>query len=123
MKLPQTAYAPEIRAAVGVVFLLFQIVAVAHARFVPSRWLAWAPNDYASWYRLQVQSKGRSLSSDEVRARYHLPTEGVYENPIQNIMDIVRQRERTYGQTDGVRVDLVYRPNGGVTQEWLWPEN
>jgi hypothetical protein len=113
---------PEMRRSAGIALLLLQMVSVAHARFVPSRWLAWAPGDYAVGYRLQVQIKGRSLSSDEVGARYQLPPEGVYENPAQNIIDIVRQRERTYGRNDQAEVVFVYRPNGGLPEEWRWPE-
>src|ERR1700676_3377367 len=36
------------RRLLGITFLLLQVAAGIHARFVPSRWLgAWAPNDYA----------------------------------------------------------------------------
>jgi hypothetical protein len=106
----------------GISLLLLQIVSVVHARFVPSRWLAWAPNDYAVGYRMQVQINGRALSADEIGKRYYLPSEGMYENPVQNMIDIMRQRERTYGRNDHAEVKLVYRPNGGTPQEWRWPE-
>ena len=108
--------------AAAICLLFLQIVSVIHARFVSSRWLAWAPNDYAIGYRLQVQVNGRNLSADEVRKRYALPPEGVYENPAQNLIDIVSQRERTYGRNDHAEVVLTYRPNGGLAQEWRWPE-
>ncbi len=110
------------RRLAGIVFLLLQLGSVVHARFVPSRWLAWAPNDYAVWYRLQVRIKERLLSADEIGQRYRLPTERVYENPAQNIMDIVRQCEQTYGRDDRAQVVLFYRPNGGATRQWRWPE-
>jgi hypothetical protein len=110
------------RRSAGICLLLLQIVSVVHARFVASRWLAWAPNDYAVGYRMQVQIDGRALSADEIGNRYHVPSEGVYENPAQNLIDIVRQRERTYGGNDHAQVELVYRPNGGSPQEWRWPE-
>ena len=106
----------------AICLLLLQIVSVIHARFVPSRWLAWAPNDYAVGYELQVRISGRRLSGDEVGKRYELPSEGVYENPAQNLIDIIRQREQTYGRNDQAEVVLVYRPNGGSPQEWRWPE-
>ena len=73
----------------AICLLLLQIVSVVHARFVTSRWLAWAPNDYALSYKIQAQVNGRELSTDEIGKRYHLPAEGVYENPAQNLVDIV----------------------------------
>ena len=110
------------RRLVGIVFLLAQVGAVIHARFVPSRWLgAWAPNDYAVWYRLQVRIHERPLSTDEVGQRYGLRAESVYEYPPQNLMDIVRQREQTYGHADNAQVVLTYHVNRGPTQEWRWP--
>jgi hypothetical protein len=105
----------------GITLLLLQIVSVVHARYVSSRWLAWAPNDYASGYRLQVHVGGRDLSGDEIWSRYHMASEGVYENPVQNLKDMVSQRERTYGRKDKAEVVLTYRPNGGPAQEWQWP--
>ena len=113
---------PGMRRWAGFCLLLLQIVSVVHARFVPSRWLAWAPNDYAVGYRMQVHIDGRGLSFAEIWNRYQLHSEGVYENPIQNLIDIVRQRERTYGHNDQAEVVLAYRPNGGTPQEWRWPE-
>jgi len=89
---------------------------------VDSRWLAWAPNDYAIWYRLTVHMNGRDLSPDEIAKRYGLVPEQVYENPARNIMDIVEQRELTYGRNDHAEVLLVYRPNGEPPQEWRWPD-
>jgi len=106
----------------GICLLLLQIVSVIHARFVPSRWLAWAPNDYAIGYKMRVRIDGRALSAEEIGNRYHLLSEGVYENPAQNLIDIMRQREFTYGLQDHAEVELVYRPNGGLPQEWRWPE-
>ena len=111
------------RRLVGIVFLLAQVGAVIHSRFVPSRWLgSWAPNDYAVWYRLRVRTGNRLLSPDEVGHRYGLYPESVYENPPQNLMDIVRQREQTYGRDDNAKVVLTYHQNRGPTQEWRWPE-
>jgi len=108
--------------AVAILFLLLQLVSFVYARFVPSRWLAWAPNDYAVDYTLSVQVDGRTLSNGETEARYGLPPKSMYENPPQNIMDIVRQYERTYGRKDHAQVLLQYRLNGGSQQQWQWPE-
>jgi hypothetical protein len=110
------------RRLLGIAFLLLQVAAVIHARFVPSRWLgAWAPNDYAVWYRLQVRVQDRPLSPDEVGQRYGLRAESVFEYPPQNLMDIVRQREQTYGRDDNAQVRLTYHEDRGPTREWRWP--
>jgi hypothetical protein len=37
-------------------------------------------------------------------------------------MDIVRQREQTYGRDDNAQVVLTYHQNRGPMQEWRWPE-
>lgn len=106
---------------VGILFLLLQVANMAHARFVPARWMCWAPNDYANWYRLDVRVNGRSLSPAEIEDRYQLPGENVYQNPAENIEDIVRQYEQTYGSKDGAEVNLMYREAGGQLREWQWP--
>jgi phage tail protein X len=71
---------------------------------------------------MHVQINGRELSGDEIGQRYYVRSEGITENPIQNLMDIVRQREQTYGRNDHAAVELVYHPNGGPAREWRWPE-
>ena len=111
------------RRLLGIALLLLQVIAVIHARFVPSRWLgSWAPNDYAVWYRFQVRVGNRLLSPEQVGQRYALRSESVYENPPQNLMDIVRQREQTYGRTDNAQVVLTYHQNREPMQGWRWPE-
>jgi len=105
----------------GIAVLLLQCGPIVRSRLVDSRWLAWAPNDYAVWYRLTVHMDGRDLSPDEIAKRYGLLSEQVYENPARNVMDIVEQRERTYGKDDHAEVLMVYRPNGEPSKEWRWP--
>ncbi len=107
----------------GILFLLLQCGSVVNRRFVSSQWLAWTPNDYAVWYRLQVHLDGRDLSPAEIARRYGLAAEQVYENPARNIMDMVQQRERTYDRGDHAEVLLVYRPNGESPQEWRGRRN
>src|SRR4051812_9183584 len=109
-----------LRSAAGITFLLVQLGFIIHARFVPARWLCWAPNDYAVQYQLQVKTRGHDLSPAEIQARYHVPEHGWYENPAENIMDIVRQYECTYGKGDGAEVRLSYQLDGGERREWLW---
>jgi hypothetical protein len=109
------------RRPLGIVFLLLQLAAIAHARFVPSRWLAWAPNDYAVWYQLDVGVNGHFLSPQEIEQRYQLPAEHVYQNPPQNIIEMIEQYERTYGRNDHAEVVLRYCVNGRSSVEWRWP--
>jgi len=111
------------RQAVGIVFLLFQVTNMVHARFVPARWICWAPNDYATWYRLEVRVNGRSLTSAEIEDRYQLPGEYFYQNPPENIEDILRQYEQTYGKKDPAEIRLLYRVAGGPSQQWQWPQH
>jgi hypothetical protein len=110
-----------VRRTIGTLFLLAQLGLVGYARFVPTRWLCWAPNDYAVQYELQVRMSGRDLSPVEIQKRYQLPHKGWYENPAENIMDIVRQYERTEGRNESARVLLVYSVDGGQAREWQWP--
>ena len=111
-----------VRRTAGIAFLLAQAALVAYAQFGPSRWLCWAPNDYAVEYQLHVKARGRELSPAEIQARYHVADHGWYENPAANIMDIVRQYEQTLGKNDTAQIQLIYRVDGGQTAEWRWPE-
>jgi len=111
-----------VRFTVATLFLLAQIALVGYARFVHTRWLCWAPNDYAVQYELQVRVRGRDLSPLEIQGRYQLPSQGWYENPAENIMDIVDRYERTEGRNDNARVFFVYSVDGGFTRQWQWPQ-
>jgi hypothetical protein len=107
-----------VRSALGTLLLLAQLALVVYARFVPTRWLCWAPNDYAVQYELRVRVSGRDLSPSEIQQRYQLPSKGWYENPAENIIDIVNQFERTVGRNDAAQVLLVYSVDGGHSREW-----
>jgi hypothetical protein len=110
-----------VKKLLGVVFLLAQVGLIGRARVGPARWLCWAPNDYATQYRLQVVVGGRALTREEVARRYHLDPRGWYENPPANLMHVVRQYEETYGCAEHAQVALAYRLNGRAEQHWLWP--
>jgi len=69
-----------------------------------------------------VKAHGRELNPAEIQTRYHVAEHGWYENPAENIMDIVRQYERTDGNKDTAQVKLIYRVDGGQNKEWRWPE-
>ena len=114
-------YYSTMRTKIGVLFLLLQLGCVVYAHFGPSRYFAWAPNDYIVEFNLQVVVNGRVLSSDESSARYRLPGNGVYEFPAQHIIDAIQQYEQTYGREDHAQVLLTYRLNGGDKRQWRWP--
>ena len=115
---PQGKYA---RPLIGIGFLAIQLAQVFHAQWGASRWLCWAPNDYVTEYRLEASVEGRQLSPQEIADRYQIPARGVYENPAQNIIEIVEQYEETYGRTNPAKVTLLYRVSGGTAREWQWP--
>jgi hypothetical protein len=106
--------------AAGVAVLAVQVALVAYEHLGPTRYFAWAPNDYVVQYRLAATVDGRRLSPVAVRRRYHLAPHGVWYFPAQHIIDDVQQYERTYGSPDRVRVTLVYRLNGHGQKTWRW---
>jgi len=109
------------RILIGGVILLFQLVMIGYARFVPSRYFCWAPYDIQSEYRLDVSIAGRPLTAAQIRSRYRRPKQGVDNRSIQHVMDIVRQYEETYGRNDHAQVVMKYRINGKAEQEWRYP--
>jgi hypothetical protein len=72
-------------------------------------------------YGISVQVNGRLLSPPEIKRRYRLPANGVYQNIAAHLIDNLRQYEMTYGRNDHARVRLMYSTNGNQEQEWLWP--
>jgi hypothetical protein len=110
-----------VRAILGGGLLLFQLVMIGYARFVPSRYFCWAPYDIQTEYRLDVSVGGKMLTPAEIRQRYRRPRQGVDNRSIQHVMDIVRQYEETYGRTDPAQVRMKYRINGKEEREWQYP--
>ena len=111
----------SVRLLVGTTFLAAQLGMMVYARFNPSRYFCWAPNDYMVDYTLKVAVQGRVLTPEESRSRYRLPASQPYQNTAQHLIEIVRQYEQTYGRDDHARVRLKYRVNGREEQEWRWP--
>jgi hypothetical protein len=110
------------RAAVGagLAVLACQLALVAYEHLGPTRYFAWAPNDYVVQYRIAAVVDGRNLSPAQVRHRYHLSPHGIYYFPAQHIIDDLQQYERTYGRHDRVLVTLTYRLNGHARKTWRW---
>lgn len=117
---PRGALVRRAVVAVGLAVLAAQSALVAYEHLGPTRYFAWAPNDYVVQYRLAATVDGHALSPAQVRHRYHLRPHGVWYFPAQHIIDDVQQYERTYGSRDQVRVTLVYRLNGHASRTWRW---
>jgi hypothetical protein len=110
-----------VRTIFGSGLLLFQLVMIGYARFVPARYFCWAPYDIQTEYRLGVSIGGRTLTAGEIRRRYRRPMRGVDNRSIQHVMDIVQQYEETYGRFDRAQVLMKYRINGKEEREWQYP--
>ena len=106
----------------GVALLLFQVVMIIYARFVPSRYFCWAPFDTQTEYKLRVEVDGRMLNAKEVRVRYRRSQNGTDNRSPQHVMDIVQGYEETYGRGNATRIEMRYRVNGKQEQIWRWPQ-
>jgi hypothetical protein len=110
-----------LRGVLGGALLFAQVAAMAHARFVPSRYFCWAPYDSLSVYAMDVQVNGRALTAEEILRRYRVPQGGRENRSIQHLIDLISQYETTYGRADRARVALRYRTNGHEEHTWRWP--
>ena len=109
------------RKLTGIAFLLLQAGLVVNGQFRSDRWYCWAPNDYAVWYRIEVQVVGVTLTPGEIEQRYQIPAEHVAQHPAINNIEMIRQYETTYGRNDHAEVQMFYRRSGGDLQRWSWP--
>jgi hypothetical protein len=107
---------------VGLTFLCLQVISIIYARFVPEKFFCWAPYDQHSYYEINVELDGQTLSTEETRLRYRYRTIGWEPRSINNVISIVRQYEKTYGKNDEAKVVLTYESNGHPEQSWRWPE-
>jgi hypothetical protein len=105
----------------GAALLVFQLVMIVYARFVPSRYFCWAPFDIQTEYKLQVKVNGRPLTGQEIRARYRRPQNGTDNRSPQHVIDILQGYEETYGRADHAEILMRYRVNGKQEQTWRWP--
>ena len=99
-----------------------QVAGIVYARFVPTRYLCWAPYDQISFYRIDADRAGRALTPAEIGARYRMPPAGRENRSIHHVLNTIAQFESTFGQADRVTVRVVYRVNGGPEQTWTAPE-
>ncbi len=109
------------RFRIGILFLTIQFVSILYARFIPARYLCWAPYDSINEYSIGVTlESGEKLTDTEIKERYRLPAAGRDNRSIEHVIRVIRQRE-SYKQVPK-SVLLKYRTNGGVWKEWAWPE-
>ena len=111
----------EIRTAVLAVVFGVQAAGIVYARFVPTRYLCWAPYDQISFYRIEADRNGRPLTTTEIGARYRMAPAGRENRSIHHVLNSIAQFESTYGQTDRLNVRVIYRANGRPDQTWTAP--
>jgi hypothetical protein len=111
----------HLRTVLGSAILLFQLVMIGYARFVPSRYFCWAPFDIQTDYRLDVKIGDRALTAAEIRRRYRRPRQGTDNRSPQHVMDIIEQYEQTYGRNDHAQVVMKYQVNGKPEEQWRFP--
>jgi hypothetical protein len=111
----------QVRMIIGASILLFQLVMIGYARFVPSRYFCWAPFDIQTDYRIDARIGDHKLTPAEIRRRYRRPRQGTDNRSPQHVMDIIEQYEETYGSKDHAQVVMRYRVNGKSEQEWRYP--
>jgi hypothetical protein len=111
-----------VRSAILALIFSVQVAGIVYARFVPTRYLCWAPYDQLTFYRIEADTLGRSLTEPAIAARYRLPPIGRENRSIHHVLNAIAQFESTYGRRDSVRVRVVYRINGGPEQTWTAPD-
>lgn len=128
--MPRAVYT---RAAIGVAVLSLQALAIGQQHFGPTRYFAWAPNDYIVQYEIKVNVGGQDLTSTQIGNRYRhlynpstssagkLALTGVFESPPQHLIDELRQYEETYGRSDHAQVTLTYNLDGRAAETWKYP--
>ncbi|MEO0491879.1 MAG: hypothetical protein AAF081_00535 [Actinomycetota bacterium] len=104
--------------------LAVQLLTVAHARTVDTRYLAWAPYDQISFYEIEVDIDGRTLDADEVVVRYRLGlwveddiAHGRENRAIAHVHSYVRRAE---ADTNDIVVTVSSSTNGGPVEVWTW---
>ena len=109
----------KISTIIGISFLLVQLFFVIYARFIPERFFCWAPFDEHSYYNIDVEIEGKSLSANEINARYKYRSEGWETRSMDNIFSLVKQYEDTYGKYDNADVKIIFTTNGHNESQWI----
>ena len=116
------------RSRLALAWLCLQVAWFSWEQRGPSRYFCWAPLHEHVWYRIDAQVAGRSLSQDEIRARYERPgafldakrVEQWELNAAAHIIDSIRLREAQEPPAGRAEVVLSYRRNAGESETWRY---
>ena len=111
-----------VRTVIALCLFAVQIAGIAYARFVPARYLCWAPYDEIVFYEVEVQLPGRTLGHEDAFGRYRIPRWGRINRSWAHVTDTIAHYENTLGAGDGARVRVRYTVNGRGPFLWRWPE-
>lgn len=127
---------------VGALILLGQVGVAIWQHLGPTRYFAWAPNDYTVTYDVQASVAGRALTPGEIARRYRLdltdrlgevpesvkrkvqfaPTERyVWEDPPQHLLDRFQWYEERYDPRNPAHIVVTYQVDAGPVKVWRWP--
>jgi hypothetical protein len=110
----------RVLAAVAIAIIVVQLVVVVGALTGAPWWFSWGPNDYLYQYRIEATIAGRALDAVQIKERYGVDADGIYENPIEGLFGIVRSYESNDAGHDPAVVVIWYQLDGGREQIWRW---
>ena len=108
------------RMAIAVGILLFQVGAIVYARFYPTRYFCSAPNDAITIFNVEVITRQKALTKDEIQNRYRFFRYGFDDRTPAHVIDIIRQYETTYGKNEHAKVVVNYSVNGKPMETWQY---
>lgn len=100
--------------------MLAQVALIVYSRTTPARYFCWAPFDMQTDYALEVSLDGATLTPDEIRQRYRLPSKGTDNRSVQNLVDRVQLYEERLA-VHKAEITMRYRINGKEEQVWHYP--
>ncbi|WP_369999924.1 hypothetical protein [Winogradskyella sp.] len=109
----------SLRKKIGLLFIAAQFILIVYAKFVPERFFCWAPFDEHTFLDVDVEVNGKSLSKKEIEKRYRYKSLGWEPRSINNVFNIIRQYESTYGKNDNAKVTVKYSTNGNEERIWF----
>src|SRR5258707_5785446 len=110
------------RIAIPIMLFIFQLGAIAYARFVPTRYFCWAPFDIQTDYVATATVNGKQLTGAEFRKRYRRTSRGFDNRSPWHVIDMFRQVEEKRAKLgEQATIVMKYRVNGKEEQEWRWP--
>lgn len=110
------------RTVIPILLFIFQLGAIAYARFVPTRYFCWAPFDTQTDYVATSIVNGHKLTAAEFRQRYRRPMRGFDNRSPQHVIDMLQQvEEKRSAFNEKATIVMRYRVNGKELREWHWP--